>query len=164
MVSENPLAELKRECESALCGAIQKLSLEMPPKLVFEKPPVWEFGQLASSICFELAKQTGEKPLVLAECLISAMDKSKFSLVGNVTAAGGGYINFHANFAKFSELTIESVRRLNEAYGFVKVKKPSKVIVEHTSVNPLHPIHIGQARNPMLGDAIARLLSARGHV
>ncbi|MEM3840940.1 MAG: hypothetical protein QW090_07390, partial [Candidatus Bathyarchaeia archaeon] len=95
MVSENPLAELKRECESALCGAIQKLSLEMPPKLVFEKPPVWEFGQLASSICFELAKQTGEKPLVLAECLISAMDKSKFSLVGNVTAAGGGYINFH---------------------------------------------------------------------
>ncbi|MEM2336705.1 MAG: arginine--tRNA ligase [Candidatus Bathyarchaeia archaeon] len=164
MVSENPLAELKRECESALCGAIQKLSLEMPPKLVFEKPPVWEFGQLASSVCFELAKQTGEKPLVLAERLISAMDKSKFSLVGNVTAAGGGYINFHANFAKFSELTIESVRRLDEAYGFVKVEKPSKVIVEHTSVNPLHPIHIGQARNPMLGDAIARLLSARGHV
>jgi arginyl-tRNA synthetase len=37
------------------------------------------------------------------------------------------------------------------------------VIVEHTSVNPLHPIHIGQARNPMLGDALARILEYRGH-
>ncbi|MEM3770565.1 MAG: arginine--tRNA ligase [Candidatus Bathyarchaeia archaeon] len=164
MVSENPLEEFKRECESALSKAIKKLSLETPFKLVFEKPPVWEFGQLASSICFELAKQIGEKPLILAEGLIKAIDKSKFSLIGNVTAAGGGYINFHANFAKFSELTIESIMRLGEAYGFVKVEKPLKIIVEHTSVNPLHPIHIGQARNPMLGDAIARLLLARGHV
>ena len=36
--------------------------------------------------------------------------------------------------------------------------------MEHTSVNPLHPIHIGQARNPMLGDALARILQYRGHV
>jgi len=162
MVSENPFAEFRRECESALSEAIERLSLEVPKRLVFEKPPVWEFGQLASSICFELAKQVGEKPLVLAERIISAIDKSKLSLVGDVTAAAG-YINFHANFAKFSELTIESVRRFDEAYGFVKTEKPLKIIVEHTSVNPLHPIHIGQARNPMLGDAIARLLSARGH-
>ena len=35
--------------------------------------------------------------------------------------------------------------------------------MEHTSVNPLHPIHIGQARNPMLGDALARILECRGH-
>ena len=27
--------------------------------------------------------------------------------------------------------------------------------MEHTSVNPLHPIHIGQARNPMLGRCIS---------
>ncbi|MBS7620538.1 arginine--tRNA ligase [Candidatus Bathyarchaeota archaeon] len=164
MVSENPLAELRKECESALSEAVRRLSLETPKKLVFEKPPVWEFGQLASSICFELAKHVGEKPLVLAERLIGAMDKSKFSFICGVTAAGGGYINFHANFANFSKLTIEAVRRLDDAYGFVKVEKPLKIIVEHTSVNPLHPIHIGQARNPMLGDAIARLLSARGHM
>jgi arginyl-tRNA synthetase len=163
MVSENPLAELKRECETLLEEAIKRLSLETPKPPVFEKPPVWEFGQLASSICFELAKHAGEKPLVLAERLIKAIDKSKFSLVKEAVAAGGGYINFHANFAKFSALIIESVRRLDDAYGFVKAEKPMKIIVEHTSVNPLHPIHIGQARNPMLGDAIARLLSARGH-
>jgi len=165
MVSENPLGELKKECESLLKEAFRKLRIDesFVKQLVFEKPPVWDFGQLATSICFELAKQTAEKPFTLAQQLVQAMDRSKFCLVKEAAAAGGGYINFHANFEKFSALTIESVRQLDAIYGFVKAGKPLRIIVEHTSVNPIHPIHIGQARNPMLGDALARMLSARGH-
>jgi arginyl-tRNA synthetase len=164
MISENPLAELRKECETLLKEAINKFSVKTAlNQLAFEKPPVWDFGQLATSICFELAKQTTEKPLLLAQRLVQAIDKTKFSLVKDVSAAGGGYINFYANFERFSQLTIESVRQLDNAYGLVKAEKPMKIIVEHTSVNPLHPIHIGQARNPMLGDAVARMLSARGH-
>ncbi|MEM1536409.1 MAG: arginine--tRNA ligase [Candidatus Bathyarchaeia archaeon] len=164
MISENPLAELRKECEVLLKEAMEKLHVEaFVERFAFEKPPVWEFGQLASSVCFELAKRTGEKPLDLAQRLIQAIDKSKFFLVKEAVAAGGGYINFHADFRRFSALTIESVRQLDIGYGLVRVEKPQKIIVEHTSVNPLHPIHIGQARNPMLGDAIARMLSARGH-
>jgi arginyl-tRNA synthetase len=72
-------------------------------------------------------------------------------------------VNFHVNFPKFIVLTLESIRQLGSAYGFVKTEKPMKIIVEHTSVNPLHPIHIGQARNPMIGDALARILKCRGH-
>ena len=164
MISQNPFAEFRKECEDALKEAFDKISAEAAHRqLGFERPPVLEFGQLASSICFELAKKVGEKPLALAERLVKAIDKSKFSLVKDVAAAGGGYINFHADFAKLSALTIESVRRLDTAYGFVKADRPLKVIVEHTSVNPLHPIHIGQARNPMLGDAVARMFASRGH-
>ncbi|MEM2631399.1 MAG: arginine--tRNA ligase [Candidatus Bathyarchaeia archaeon] len=164
MVSENPFKEFRRECETILKNVLVKAFPEETFKqIVLERPPVLEFGQLASSICFELARKVGEKPLELAERLVKSVDRSKFSLVEDVTAAGGGYINFHANFAKFSALTIESIRHLDNAYGFVKTDKPLKIIVEHTSVNPLHPIHIGQARNPMLGDALARMLSLRGH-
>ncbi|MCS7114970.1 MAG: arginine--tRNA ligase [Nitrososphaerota archaeon] len=165
MISENPFKEFRRECKAILKNALEKVFPEKTFKqIILERPPVLEFGQLASSICFELAKKSGEKPLELAERLVKAIGRSKFSLVENVTAAGGGYINFHANFAKLSALTIESVRRLDNIYGFVKADKPLKIIVEHTSVNPLHPIHIGQARNPMLGDALARMLSSRGHI
>ncbi|MBS7646921.1 MAG: arginine--tRNA ligase [Candidatus Bathyarchaeia archaeon] len=165
MISENPLAELKKECEALLEEAISKLQIENLPtkKFTFEKPPIWDFGQLATSICFEIARHMDEKPLILAHRLVQAMDKSKYSLVKEATAAGGGYINFYVNFERFSALTIESVRKLDADYGLVKVEKPLRIIVEHTSVNPLHPIHIGQARNPMLGDALARILSARGH-
>ncbi|MEM3731401.1 MAG: arginine--tRNA ligase [Candidatus Bathyarchaeia archaeon] len=165
MVSENPFAEFRRECEDALRDSLKKLYPDMAvQRFPLERPPSFEFGQLASSLCFEFGKKVGEKPLALAEKIVEAMDKSKFSLIDKVTPAGGGYINFHVNFAKFSALTLESVSQLDNAYGLVKTDSPLKIIVEHTSVNPLHPIHIGQARNPMLGDAIARILKSRGHI
>ncbi|MEM2118643.1 MAG: arginine--tRNA ligase, partial [Candidatus Bathyarchaeia archaeon] len=75
-----------------------------------------------------------------------------------------GYINFHVDFAKLAAATFESAETLDAEYGFVKTSSPQKIIVEHTSANPIHPIHIGTARNPMLGDTIARLLKARGHI
>lgn len=164
MVFENPFAEFRRECESVLCVTLKKVVPEIKTvNLALEKPPNPDFGQLASSLCFELAKKLNQKPIVLAEHLVKVMDKSKFSLIEKVVSAGGGYVNFHADFAKLSALTIESARQLDSEYGFIKTENPLKVIVEHTSVNPLHPIHIGQARNPMLGDALARILESRGH-
>ena len=165
MTSDNPFAKFREECETALAYALRKTFPEVEVDVLsLSKPPNVDFGQLASSLCFELAKKLKQKPIVLAERLVGAMPKSGFSLVSKVVAAGAGYVNFYADFPKFSDLALSSVRQLNFEYGFVKTDNPVKVIVEHTSVNPLHPIHIGQARNPMLGDALARILEYRGHV
>ena len=80
-----------------------------------------------------------------------------------VQAAGAGYVNFRVNSEMFSGLTLNSIKELDMDYGYVKTNEPKKILLEHTSVNPVHPIHIGQARNPMLGDVISRLLLKRGH-
>ena len=164
MISENPFAEFRKECETALGHALKEVLPEIKVDImILSKPPNSEFGQLASSLCFELAKKLGQKPIDLAEKLVEAANKSDFSLIEKVSSAGG-YINFHVDFAKFSALTLLSVWRLGYDYGFLKTEQPLSVIVEHTSVNPLHPIHIGQARNPMLGDSLARILKCRGHI
>jgi len=164
MTSENPFTDFLKECETTLAHALKKALPEVRVEtLSFNKPPNSEFGQLASSLCFELAKRLNQNPRDLAVHLVKAVGKQKFSLLEKVTAAGG-YVNFHVNFPKFSSLTLESIRQLDSKYGFVKAEKPLKIIVEHTSVNPLHPIHIGQARNPMIGDALARILTCRGHM
>ena len=164
MVSQNPFDQFRQECQTTLANALNKALPETKqPAIILNRTPNIEYGQLASSLCFELAKKLGQKPLALAEQLVAAMDKSSFNLIEKVAPAGVGYINFHVNFAKFSALTLESVKLLGLEYGFVKTDQPKKIIVEHTSVNPLHPIHIGQARNPMLGDALARILQYRGH-
>lgn len=165
MVSQNPFDQFRQECQTALANALKETLPEIQqPALTLNKTPNIDYGQLASSLCFELAKKLGQKPLALAQQLVDAMDKSSFNLIEKVAPAGVGYINFHVNFAKFSELTLDSVKKLGFDYGFVKTGEPKKIIVEHTSVNPLHPIHIGQARNPMLGDALARILQYRGHM
>ncbi len=163
MVSANPFAEFRFTCESMLRDAIGKLFPETSFSTRLELPPTPDFGMLASSVCFEIAKQTKMKPLGVARKIAEGSDVSKYPLVQAVEAAGGGYINFYADSAVFSRLTIESIRASGKEYGYVQVDTPANIIVEHTSANPIHPIHIGQARNPMLGDAIARILKARGH-
>jgi arginyl-tRNA synthetase len=164
MVVENPFGEFRKECEAALAYALKKALPEIKvDALSLVKPPNPEFGQLASSLPFELAQKLNQKPIVLAEHLVKAMGKRRFLLVEKVASAGGGYVNFHVDYAKFSALTLQSVKQLGSEYGFLKTKTPVRIIVEHTSVNPLHPIHVGQARNPMLGDALARILKSRGH-
>jgi arginyl-tRNA synthetase len=164
VVSENPFDQFRQECQASLTNALNKVFPETQQStIILNKTSNIDFGQLASSLCFELAKKLGQKPLVLANQLVGAVDKSEFNLIEKIVPAGSGYINFHVNFAKFSALTLESIKKLGFEYGFVKTDMPKKIIVEHTSVNPLHPIHIGQARNPMLGDALARILKYRGH-
>ena len=164
MVSQNPFANFREECENKLGIALRKTLPEIKVEtLPLSKTQNTDFGQLASSMCFELAKKLHQKPIAIAENLVSAICESSFSLVSKVVAAGGGYVNFYADFPKFSDLTLTSAIQLDSEYGFVKADKPFKIIIEHTSVNPLHPIHIGQARNPMIGDALARILKYRGH-
>jgi len=163
MISENPFEKFREESKSLLLKAANNfLPSTNLINLNLRKPPNIDFGQLASSICFELGKTLKKKPQDVAISLVSIIDTSNFDLVEKVVP-NGGYINFYLNFSKFSNLTILSIKKLKKKYGFVKTSNPKKIIIEHTSVNPLHPIHIGQARNPLLGDALARILDKRGH-
>jgi arginyl-tRNA synthetase len=164
ITSKNPFADFQKECETTIASALKKTLPKLKVEnLTFNKPPNPEFGQLASSLCFELAKKLNQKPSDLSTQLVKTIGRPKLALLEKVTVAGG-YINFHVNFPKFSSLTLKSIRQQDTAYGFIKTEKPLNIIVEHTSVNPLHPIHIGQARNPMIGDALARILTSRGHI
>jgi len=164
MVSVNPFAEFREACEIALKDALGRLYPQIAiPTIILEHPPSPEFGELSSSLCFELAKQTKENPMKMAKKITQSIDASQFALILALKAAGKGYINFYANLPEFSKLTLESITTLDIEYGYVKTGRPKKIIVEHTSANPTAPIHIGQARNPILGDALVSILKARGH-
>ena len=164
MVSVNPFAEFHAGCETVLKDALNRLYPDFSlPSILLEVPPNLEFGELAASVCFELAKHAKKKPRTIADEIVQAIDVSGFPLIESVQAAGAGYINFHVNSEMFSRLTLESARVLDADYGYVKTSEPKTILLEHTSVNPVHPIHIGQARNPMLGGAIARILTEHGH-
>jgi len=162
MVSVNPFAQFRESCQTALRSALDRLFPEVAVSITLEVPPSAEFGELSSSVCFELAKSIKKKPLPVAQQIVERINLSGFPVLKSVKAAKG-YINFYVNLSEFAKLTLESVATLGSEYGFVKAEQPRRIIVEHTSVNPLHPITVGQARNPVLGDSIARLLRAGGH-
>ncbi|MCW3998253.1 MAG: arginine--tRNA ligase [Candidatus Bathyarchaeota archaeon] len=163
MISENPFAKFREECKTALTKAMKETLPQIElNNLQLKKPPNIDFGQLASSICFALGKKLNKNPWDVADSLVTLIDSSDFDFIEKVITTRG-YINFHLNFSKFANLTLSSIKKLNKQYGFPKTKIAKKIIIEHTSVNPLHPIHIGQARNPIIGDALARILDQRGH-
>lgn len=165
MSSVNPFGDLRNECLQALTKALSlafpEVTWSAPLSLVI--PPSIEMGELASSLCFELSKTVRMPPIVVAGKIVDAIDLTTRPLIREVQAAGGGYINFFADHALLNRITLTSVKKHADDYGNVTTCTPLTYIVEHTSVNPAGPIHIGSARNSVLGDTLAKLLAARGH-
>lgn len=127
----------------------------------FSQPPNPEMGELSSSVSFQLASKIRANPVDIASRIVEESTIPSDGLVSRVEALNG-YINFHVNIGSFSRLVLETAAE-NEDYGFLKTKTPEKIIVEHTSANPIRPLHIGTARNSILGDTLARMLKRRGH-
>ncbi|MEM3022430.1 MAG: arginine--tRNA ligase [Candidatus Bathyarchaeia archaeon] len=157
------LKEFVKECESELSAALDRLYPGSGPKdLRIAEPPSIELGELSSSISFELAKRFGGNPSGIAERLAGEISPRGLSLISSVEAVRG-YVNFRANYNALTRLIIEEARSQGRDYGKTDALLRQRVLLEHTSVNPVHPIHIGQARNPVLGDSLARLLRAVGN-
>lgn len=167
-VSQSPFTEFRRQCKDLLLKTLEEISIDSNAfKITLDIPPRPRFGELTSLICFEAAKQLSKAPGEIAKEIEARAKNSikDYPLIVDVDAPQG-YINFYANYAELSSLAITSARKLDVDYGFIKVGEAerTRIIVEHTSVNPVHPIHIGSARNTFLGDSLARMLKARGHI
>ena len=167
----NPFGQFRSECENILRGAYSRLQNKAGtvfPKIdlasTLEDPPNEEYGHLASSISFELARIQKTKPMTVASQIADeARNGEPFELVESIRAAEPGYVNFKANLLRLTQLTLDAITQREKRYGLLETKTPERVIVEHTSANPARPIHIGTSKNSIFGDALARILRARGH-
>ncbi|WP_291767875.1 arginine--tRNA ligase [Caldivirga sp. UBA161] len=74
-----------------------------------------------------------------------------------------GFLNANVNLINYGKLVLDSTIGLGPNYGKVPDLRRLNIIVEHTSANPLHPLHIGHCRNMVLGDSLVRLLRFMGH-
>ncbi|MEM4249490.1 MAG: arginine--tRNA ligase [Candidatus Nitrosotenuis sp.] len=115
------------------------------------------FGDVTCNIAFLAAKTLKKKPQDIAKSLQTKYEKFLDDLVSKVEAHPSGYLNFYANNEKLSHLIITSSQK--DDYGSIDVGKKSRVVVEHTSVNPNKALHIGHVRNVVIGDSIVRILT-----
>ena len=124
--------------------------------IVTERPPRLAMGEVASPLCFELAKQLRKPPRALAQEIANSL--KPIPGVARVEVAGGGYLNmFFDRTAFFKGVSEEAGAESKPAGADAK-----KTVVEHTSVNPNKAAHIGHLRNAVLGDTFARVLRYSG--
>jgi len=71
-----------------------------------------------------------------------------------------GYLNIKFNRPMYIREFLNEYMKFGSSYG--RHGKKLKILVEHTSANPVHPLHLGHGRNSCLGDTLARLLRFYG--
>ena len=147
----------RAEVEDAVEAALTALDLPTDD-LGVEKPPEDMEATLASSVAFRLAGEVGAPPPSVAVDVADVIDVDGYEYVDRVDTQGP-YVNFYVSTTYYAD-TLEAGRASD--YGTLPPTGTS-VVVEHTSANPTGPVHVGRARNPIYGDAVARVLSYAGH-
>ena len=127
--------------------------------IVLERPPKLAMGEVASPVCFELAKRLKKAPRALAQEIANSL--KPIDGVARVEVAGGGYLNTYFDRAAFFRATCEEAA--GKSSETTREGRNGKIIVEHTSINPNKAAHIGHLRNAVLGDTFVRLLRGTGH-
>lgn len=116
-------------------------------------------GDYATNIALQLAKQTGTPPRELATAVARELELADG--IAAVEVAGPGFVNVsveaHAQGAVAGEIVAAG-----PAYGDSDNLRGTTVNVEFISANPTGPLHLGHTRWAVVGDAIARVLTAAG--
>lgn len=163
MVYNNPWSLFLVETHGVLEKAFKLVYPELEVKIQLDKPPSKEYGDLSCSACLSLAKKISVKPMEMAEAVLKHVSLEGSIFIEKIVVSKPGYLNVYLKRSLMVGEALKSALTLKDGWGYVKTDKPLRIVIEHTSVNPIHPITIGHARNTFLGDSLARILSARGH-
>ena len=145
----------RTEVDGAVRSALSKMGVDSEFSIEI---PSTDAADLAVP-CFLMSKALKRAPKDIAEELASNIEPS--GLISDVSALNG-YLNFKMDGVKLTEGPVKDVLEMKDRYGSLP-NKGVKVIVEHPSTNPTGPIHVGRARNPIIGDTLARILDMCGY-
>jgi len=146
----DPLEHFRSAVEGSVRPALESLGVDAEVSIEIPPPEIADFAVP----CFPLAKLLRRSPPEIAAQLAGMIPTGE--TIRRVWAEKG-YLNFSINADRLVEVTLSEIIRAGEGYGRGEFKGRS-ILLEHTSVNPTGPIHVGRARNPLIGDTLARCL------
>ncbi len=118
-------------------------------------------GDYAANHAMVCARALHMPPRKIAEALAEhcLLDDSYFS---SVSVAGPGFINFRLS-QRWYAAVLDAIRTEGMEYGHINDGEGRRIMVEFVSANPTGPMHLGNARGGVLGDALASVLSFAGY-
>lgn len=128
---------------------VQKL-FNVEADVVLTRPEP-KFGDFATNVALQLAKQVGRNPREIAEAIAEKLRES--GDFAEVSVAGPGFINVRLS----DEALLQLVTSEPDA-----IRAGQTVVIETNNPNPFKPMHIGHAYNAILADTMANLLAESG--
>jgi len=160
---EQAQRQLREAVENALKQAMKQGTLPEAalPEFVLEVPADRAHGDWACNAAMAGAKTFRAAPRKIAEAITENLELSG-TYFKSCEIAGPGFLNFTYDERFYGEV-LQDIHRLGSAYGTSNAGENKRVLVEYVSANPTGPMHIGNARGGVLGDALSAVLEAAGY-
>jgi arginyl-tRNA synthetase len=126
--------------------------------LDFDYFPESSNSVLATTIAFEISNNSDTNPSEIANDIVSFLDVGSLDYVSEINNKGP-YINVFASKNWYSEVVSSSK---SDFYCSDFIEDDVCIGLEHTSVNPTGPLHIGRVRNSVIGDSLSNILDFAG--
>tara|TARA_Y100001935_G_scaffold116154_1_gene96144 strand:+ start:77 stop:1705 length:1629 start_codon:yes stop_codon:yes gene_type:complete len=143
---------------TSLNKAFKKLNYQSLPQI--SKTKNQKYGDYSSSSPLLLAKETGQRPIDIAEKIQQEIKFDK-DFIEDISITNPGFINFKLSKSFYQNIINEVL--LNDKFGSNKSNDGKTANVEFVSANPTGPLTIGHGRNGVLGDIISNILEWNGY-
>ena len=153
------LADLVRASASAVLARRGLDGAALPEDVGVERPRNPEHGDYATNVALRTAKKAGVPPRELATWL--AEELAGQDGIASAEIAGPGFINLRLA-ADAQGGIVADVLAAGASYGHGDDYAGRNVNLEFVSANPTGPLHLGGTRWAAVGDALGRVLAARG--
>jgi arginyl-tRNA synthetase len=153
------LADLVRAAASDVLARRGLDAAALPDDVGIERPRNPEHGDYATNVALRTAKKAGVPPRELATWL--ADELAAKDGIASAEIAGPGFINLRLA-ADAQGGIVSEVLAGGASFGNGDEYAGRNVNLEFVSANPTGPLHLGGTRWAAAGDALGRVLSARG--
>ncbi len=117
-----------------------------------ETPPDEKLGDCAFP-CFSLAKELKQSPVDIAKKIAGGIQKLPRAILS--VSATGPYVNFFLDPRIIASQLLQTKAR--DSHSRRNNKKKQTIVIEYVSPNTNKPLHLGHARNAVLGESVSRL-------
>lgn len=153
------LAELVRAAAADVLAGRGLDVAALPDDVGVERPRNPEHGDYATNVALRTAKKVGVAPRELAGWLAEALAATDG--IASAEIAGPGFINLRLA-ADAQGGIVREIIDAGESYGTGDDIAGRSINLEFVSANPTGPLHLGHTRWAAVGDALGRVLVARG--
>ena len=156
-------ARLKRLIERAieLAREAGEFPARFAPDVKVEVPANPQHGDYATNLALKAASILRRSPMEIAETVVSHIELEEGFLV-RAKVARPGFINFGVA-PEFFIGTVHTILEQKDDYGRSDFGLGKRVLVEFISAKPTGPLHIGHARQAVIGDVLASNMEYCGY-
>ena len=161
MINHDPLRALRSAVRSAAAD-VRGSDGALPVEPALERPKRAAQGDYSTNAAMLLAPVLGAAPRAIAERLGAELSRRLGDEVASVEVAGPGFLNLVLADG-WVRGALGAVLDAGEHFAAGGAEPAERVLIEFVSANPTGPLVAASGRHAAYGDALARILSRRGH-